>query len=180
MGPLSHLKCCIGRKPEQNKRIWGIGALESKVVRMTGTIAAAIADEQVLEPNSLVGLTRNFIVIRNTEAQSHTILPVSRIATIEVDKRPYPGLLVVAAGVFVMAAAAAFSQEGDGAAIPMGLLGLFLVILYFASRRASVTFVLTSGARETVSGTLRDMSRLVAVMWESQPMWSQQLAKLQL
>src|SRR5579884_1350953 len=115
---------------------------------MTGTVAGAIGDEPVLEVNSLAEVTLNFVVIRNSDRQSHTIVPIAALSGVEVVKKPYQGLLVIACGLFVLAAGASCSKQGDGAAIPMGLLGVFLVILYFASRRASVTFLLRSGATE--------------------------------
>ncbi len=131
---------------------------------MTGTVAGAISDEPVLASNALAEVTPNFIVINNPERQSYTILPISRLTAIELIQKPYPGLLVIASGLFVLAAGASCSKEGDGAAIPMGLLGVFLLILYFASRRGSVTFLLTSGAAETVTGGVREAADLVALV----------------
>lgn len=128
---------------------------------MTGTIAGAISDEQILGPNSLASVTPNFIIVRNSDRQAFTIIPISRLSRIRFEKRPYPGFLVVAGGLFVLAAAAFFSKEGDGAAFPAAFLGTFLLIIYFATRRASVIFILDSGAVETVTGNITEAAALV-------------------
>ena len=135
---------------------------------MTGTVAGAIGDEPVLEANSLAEVTLNFVVIRNFERQSHTIIPLAGLSGVEVVKKPYPGLLVIACGLFVLSAGASCSRQGDGAAIPMGLLGVFLVILYFASRRASVTFLLRSGVSETVTGSINEANHLLTLVERAQ------------
>jgi len=135
---------------------------------MTGTIAAAISDEPVLEPNSLASVTSHFIVIRNSHPLSFTIIPISRILGIEVSKKPYPGFLVISGGLFIVAAAAFSSKEGDGAGIPAALLGIFLLIIYFATRRASVLFLLDSGATEAVMGSVGEVTALVRLVGTAQ------------
>jgi hypothetical protein len=85
---------------------------------MTGTVRVAIADEQVLQSNSLVSVTSDFIVIRNSAPQFWTIIPLCRLSRIELIKSPYLGLLATSIGLFVMVAAAFSSKEGDGAGAP--------------------------------------------------------------
>jgi hypothetical protein len=131
---------------------------------MTGTVRVAIADEQVLQPNSLASVTSNFIVIRNSAPQSWTIIPLSRLSRIELIKSPNLGLLATSIGLFVLAAAAFSSKEGDGAGAPIALLGLFLTIAYSTSRKASVTFILDSGAALTVIGSMTEATALVALV----------------
>lgn len=131
---------------------------------LTGTVAAAISDEEVLQPNRLAWVTPHFLIIRNDIRQNHTIIPLTRLEGIDVVKTPYPGLLAIAAGVFIVAAAAFASKQGDGAAIPCGLLGLFLLAVYFGSRRANITFKLDSGVTETTAGTLGEATALIEVI----------------
>jgi hypothetical protein len=131
---------------------------------MTGTVRVAISDEQVLQANSLASVTRNFMVIRDSARPSWTIIPLSRLSKIELIKSPHPGLLVISSGLFVLAAAAFSSKEGDGAGTPLTLLGLFVLIAYAASRKASVTFILDSGAAVTVTGSVTEAIALVALV----------------
>ena len=131
---------------------------------LSGTVAAAISDEEVLSPNHLAWVTPHFLILRNNLRQSHTIIPLIRLIGINVVKTPYSGLLAIAAGVFVIAAAAFASKQGDGAAIPCGLLGVFLLAVYFGSRRANITFTMDSGATETIVGTLGDAAALIRLI----------------
>jgi hypothetical protein len=128
---------------------------------LTGTIAAAICDEQVLKPNRLAWVTQHFLIVRNADRQNHTIIPLARLTGIDLVKTPYSGLLAIAAGVFVIAAAAFASKQGDGAAVPSALLGIFLIAGYFGTRRASISFRLDSGATETMVGTVAEATELV-------------------
>jgi hypothetical protein len=131
---------------------------------LTGTVAAAISDEEVLRPNRLAWVTQHFLILRNAERQNHTIIPLVRLAEINVIKTPYPGLLAIAAGVFIIAAAALASKQGNGAALPCALLGAFLIAAYFGSRRANITFKLDTGATETAIGTLSDAAALIQLV----------------
>jgi hypothetical protein len=131
---------------------------------MTGTVRVAIHDEPVLQSNSLASVTRNFIVIRNSDRQSWTIIPLSRLSRIELVKSPLLGLLATSIGAFVLAAAAFSSKEGEGAGLPMTLVGLFLLIAYSTSRKASVIFILDSGAAVSVIGSVTEARALVALV----------------
>lgn len=131
---------------------------------LTGTVTAAISDEEVLRPNRLAWVTQHFLILRNAERQTHTILPLARLVGINVVKTPYSGLLAVAAGVFLVAAAAFASKQGDGAAVPCALLGAFLMAIYFGSRRANITFRLDTGGTEVISGNLADTEALIQLI----------------
>ncbi|HZS54171.1 MAG TPA: hypothetical protein VFA65_07190 [Bryobacteraceae bacterium] len=131
---------------------------------LTGTVAAAISDEKVLGLIRQAWVTRNFLILRNVASQKHTIIPLTRLASIDVKKTPYSGLLAVAAGIFVVGAAALASRDGDGAALPCLLLGAFLVAIYLGSRRADITFRLDSGAIERAIGTVAEASELVQLI----------------
>jgi hypothetical protein len=73
----------------------------------------------------------------------------------------YPGLLVISAALFLVAAAAYFSKQGGNATVPMAVLGLAFLILYFGSRRAAVIFVVEGELLETIPGTLREAGALI-------------------
>jgi hypothetical protein len=131
---------------------------------LTGTVSGAISEEEVLKPNRLAWVTRHFLITYNGERKAHTIIPLSRLAGIEVVKTPYSGLLAIAAGVFIIAAGAFASKQGDGAAVPCALLGAFLIVTYFVSRRANVSFRLDNGATESITGTLGEADALVRLI----------------
>lgn len=131
---------------------------------LTGTVAAAISDEQILKPNRIAWVTQHFLILRNAERQNHTIIPLVSLMGIDLVKTPYSGLLAIAAGVFIIAAAAFTSKQGDGAAVPCALLGAFLIAVYFGSRRANITFKLDTGATETTCGTLGEATALIQLI----------------
>lgn len=76
-------------------------------------------------------------------------------------KMSYPGLLVIAIALFLIAAAAYYSKQGDGATIPIAVIGVIFVVFYFNSRRASVAFLLEKEVLETVPGSLREASAVI-------------------
>lgn len=131
---------------------------------MTGTISAAISDEPVLLSNSFGSVTPNFLISRNTRTHAFTIIPISHIVSIEMVKKPYPHLLVIAGGLFVVAGASFSSKEGDGAGFPFAILGCFFVLMYFSSRRAIVTLVLDSGSKEIITGSIKEAVALIELL----------------
>src|SRR5450631_4463425 len=152
-------------KSSNRVRIWPVtvGLIRGSNNRMTGTVSAAISDEQVLRPNPLASVTRNYIVVRTSD-HSTTIIPLSRVSGIRRINKRYPALLVVSIAVLVIAAAAFSSKEGAGAPLPIALIGLFLFWLYFELRKATVTLFLDSGAAETITGGLAEGKALVALI----------------
>jgi hypothetical protein len=131
---------------------------------LTGTVAAAIADEEVLRPNRLAWVTQHFLIIRNVDRQTHTIIPLVRLKGIEVVKTPYSGLLAIVAGLFIVAAGAFASKQGNGAALAFFLIGAFLLAAYFGSRRANITFKLDTGGIEVTSGTTGEAAALIQLV----------------
>jgi hypothetical protein len=131
---------------------------------MTGTVRAAISDEQVLQPNSLASVSSNYIVIRNRDRRSTTIIPLARVAEIRGTYNRYPVLLVISVGVLLMAAAAVSSKEGGRAPMPLALVGLCLLWLYFDSRKAVITLVLDSGSTETITGRPHEAQALITLI----------------
>ena len=131
---------------------------------LTGTVAAAISDEEILQPNRLAWVTPHFLIIRRADRQNHTIIPLAHLVAIEVVKTPYSGLLAIVAALFIISAAAFASKQGDGAAIPAALLGAFLTAIYFGSRRATITFKLDSGGTETASGPFGEAKALIQLI----------------
>ncbi len=132
--------------------------------RSADTIIDALSDEEILYAHSLATLTRNWIIIPDPTRRSQTILPLARLSEVRAVKVSYPGLLVIASGLFVMAAAAFCSKEGSGAGLPIGLVGIGSLIAYFVSHRAWVAFTVGSAVTNTVSGTHKAADELATVV----------------
>ena len=119
-------------------------------------IIPALADEEVLYTNSLGSVISNWVIVPASSRHSQTILALSRISEIKIVRFTHPGLLVIAGAMFLVAAAALFSKDGEGAELPAALLGMLFVIAYFGSRRAAVLFALGSESFESMHGSFAD------------------------
>lgn len=128
---------------------------------MPDTLIAALSGEEVLHSSSLATVATSCVVIRTATARSRTIVSLARISRLETIKTTYPALLAIAAGLFLMAAAAYYSKDGGAAQFPLGALGLFFVVAYFVSRKACVVFWMGYESVQTVNGGLRDAATLI-------------------
>ena len=128
---------------------------------MPQTILAALSGEQVLLSNSLATVATTCVVIRDPDGRSNTIISLHRIAATRTIKTSVPGFLVVASGLFLVAAAAHYSKDGGSADIPIALLGLAFVVAYLVSRRASIALEVGRETIETASGSLGEAAALV-------------------
>jgi hypothetical protein len=128
---------------------------------MSNAILDALPDEPVLQTNSLATVTPTFVVVRTARGPAHNIISVSSVTDLRRAKTTYPGLLVIAAALFLIAAAAYSSKQGANAAIPMAIFGLAFVVFFFGSRRAAVIFFVDGEAIETVPGSFREAAALM-------------------
>ena len=128
---------------------------------MPNAILAALSSDEVLQSRLSAVLTADYVVVTSPKGGSHIVISLERLSEIRTIKTTYPGLLVIASGSFLIAAAAYCSKQGDGAALPAALVGLLFVIAYFCSQRASIAFIVDGESTETASGGLRDAAALV-------------------
>ncbi|MBV9611876.1 MAG: hypothetical protein JO091_05360 [Acidobacteriaceae bacterium] len=119
-------------------------------------IIPALSDESIFYSNSLGAVLSNWIIIPGSDGHSQTILAIRRISEVKVVRFSHPGLLVIAGGLFLVAAAALRSKDGEGAEIPSALLAALFVLGYVGSRRASVSFALGADSVETMRSALSD------------------------
>lgn len=132
---------------------------------MADSVLVALCGEQIRHSNSMATVTANCIVINNSSGESKTIVSLSRVLGVNRNKTSYPALLVISCGLFLLAAAAAYSPEGTDAALPMAILGMLFVFGYTASRKASVVFSIDSGRPiETVQGSVTEAAALVSAV----------------
>jgi hypothetical protein len=122
---------------------------------MTGTVLAALSGEEVVLSGPLGIVTTNFVIVKSTQSHSQIILALNRVTEIKTIRMSYPGLLVISTGLFIVAAAAMSSKEGNGAGLPIALLAFGFLFGYVGSRRGLVAFLCGPEITETVSGTLR-------------------------
>ncbi len=105
-------------------------------------------------------VTTGCVVIRNPSTASETAISLSRLSDLQTVKNSYPGLLVIASGLSVVAAAAFCSKEGDGAGIPTAVLSATFVAGYFFSRKVAIKFMVDSESTQTTFGTPRAANNL--------------------
>ena len=127
-------------------------------------ILTALSDERLLFDNPLATITDHCVIVRTTEQQAHTLLPLGRISSLKKVQTSRPAFLAIAAGLFLIAAAAQASKESDGATIPIALFGVCAVIAFFVSRRAAVAFILDGERTQTEFGGLRQASALISAI----------------
>ena len=127
---------------------------------MPNTILTALSSEEILQSSLSAVVTTDFVMVTNPKG-TQIVISLERLSEIKRIKTTYPGLLVIASGAFLIAAAAYCSKEGDGAALPAALIGLAFVIAYFWSQRASIAFVVDGESTETPSGSLREAAALL-------------------
>ncbi|MBV8550094.1 MAG: hypothetical protein JOY54_02260 [Acidobacteriaceae bacterium] len=131
---------------------------------MPNDILTCLSDEDVVEANALATVTRRCIVLRNPARHSQTVIFLCRLSAVKSVRSSYPGFLVIAVGLFLIAAAAIASKNGHEAFLPVALLALGFVIAFLGTRRGSVCFVVGSERMETISGSLKDAATIAAAV----------------
>ncbi len=137
---------------------------------MVNQIVSALSEDEIVHSNVLATVTRNCVIIPNPDGHAQTVIALSRVSSVRSVKSSYPGFLVIAGALGLIAAAAACSKDGHGAAWPVGLLGFGFAIAYIGTRRGSVSLSVGSGSSETVetmSGSLRDAAAIVAAIQDA-------------
>lgn len=132
------------------------------MLQPANTLIDALSDDEIVYANPLATVTRNWIVIPQSSGHSHTLLALARVTEVRAVKISYPGLLVVASGLFVLAAAALSSKQGGGAGIPIALVGAVSAIAYKLTHRAWVAFIIGSSVAETGPGSHEQADELAA------------------
>ena len=139
-------------------------------------ILAAVSGEQIVLSNSLATVATRCVVIRDGNGKSQTILSLAGITAMRTERVSYPGLLVVACGVLLIAAAAHASKDGGSADLPLVIVALLFVVFYLATRKAAVIFLSGLEKKPTVFGTPREAASLVRAVKQAQASFSETLA----
>jgi hypothetical protein len=125
------------------------------------SILEALPGDRILQSNALATVTTNCLIIIRSDDHSQTIIPIAHLAGIGTAKTTYPGLLVVSAACFLIAAGAYCSKQEGQAAIPAALLGLLFLFAYVAHRRVAVSFTTQSDKTITQEGSTREAAALI-------------------
>jgi len=128
----------------------------------------ALSDEHVVRSNSVAIVTRNWIILPDADSHSQTILAISRVEDLKIIRTTYPGLIVIAAALFLLAAAAFSSKEGNGAGLPIALVGFFFLVGYIGSRRACVAFTVGKETAYSINGSPSEASAVVKAVHSAQ------------
>jgi hypothetical protein len=132
---------------------------------MADQLLDSLSGEDVLQSNSIATVTAAWVLVKNPDRHKRVVLSLHSIHSVRRVRTTYPGLLVIASAVSLIAAAAAYSKEGNGAGIPLGIVAAIFGLVYVASRRGSVCFEVEGEEFCTVNGTLteaRDIADAVA------------------
>src|SRR5690242_18425794 len=127
---------------------------------MANTIIGALTADVAQKSYLMTTVTTGCVVVRDPSAASETAISLSRLSEVQTVRTSYPGLLVIASGLSVVAAAAFCSKEGDGAGIPTAVMSASFVAGYFLSRKAALKFVVDSEITQTAFGSPRAASNL--------------------
>jgi hypothetical protein len=131
-------------------------------------IAAALGGEPIIASNSLAALTTSFLVIRNSDDRSLTILSLLRVSGLKILKAGHLIPLAMSGGLSVVSAAALCSREGDGASVPAALLAFLLLLRYWTSRRAAIRFYVKSEAVQSVYGAVAEAASMITAIQRAQ------------
>ncbi len=130
-------------------------------VKHTDPVKTALAAEEILHENSLATVTKNYIVVRRRDLRAQAIIRLPQITKLKRIVTTNPGYLVIAAAIYLLAAAAALSKQGDKAGLPFAALATIFVAVYFVTRRAAVVFVADGQITETSLGTFSEAAAVV-------------------
>ncbi len=128
---------------------------------MGDSVISALSGERVLKENSLATVTNHCVVVRIPNGRSRAIISLERISKATRVITSYPGLLVIAGGLFLIAAAAHLSKDGGAADLPAAILGALFVVAYLVSRTACVALEVDGETIDTVRGSLGEAAAVV-------------------
>lgn len=128
---------------------------------MHNNVLAAVSSERIVQSRLSVVVTEECVVVPSFSGQPNTVLSLDSITKIKVVKTSYPSLAVIAASLFLVAAAAASSKQGSGAGLPVGVLATVFLAAYLVLQKARVVFMNGWEATQTISGSFAEAADLI-------------------
>jgi len=128
---------------------------------MDDAILNILAGETVVHANPLAIVTRKYLVVRDEVRGAQEIIGFQSIRAMRKVNSTNPALLAISAGLFTIAAAAYSSHEAYEVSGAVGLIGLFFVLGYFSTRRATVLLLLEDQRIESRKGSYREAISII-------------------
>jgi hypothetical protein len=128
---------------------------------MDDALVNALMGETVVHSNPIATVTRNCLVVRYDARRAQAIISLQSIKGMRKVNFTNPALLVIAAGLFTIAAAAYSSHEGYEVSGALSAVGLLFLLSYFLTRRATVLFLLENQNIESKSGSYREATSII-------------------
>lgn len=135
---------------------------------MADPLVASLAGEEIVESNSLAIVTTGWVIVRPVRNRARVVLSLDSITNMQRVRTSHPGLLVIASGLILIAAAAYYSKDSSPAAVPIAVLGLFFAAAFWGTRRSSVVFHAEQERVETGLGSFGEASELVRAVTTAQ------------
>ncbi len=131
---------------------------------MQDVVFASINSERVVQSKLSVIVTEECVVVPAFSGQPNTVLSLAVISQMKIVKSYHPSLIVISAGLFLLAAAASASRDGAGMGLPIGIVGLVFLVAFVVLQKARVVFMNGSEATQTVNGSFTEVADLVAAV----------------
>jgi len=128
---------------------------------MNDAIVNALMGETVVHANPIATVTRNCLIVRYDTRNAQAIIALQSIKGMRKVNFTSPALLVIAAGLFTIAAAAYASHEGYEVSGVLTAIALLFLLAYFLTRRATVLFLLENQNIESKRGSYREATSII-------------------
>jgi hypothetical protein len=115
----------------------------------------------VVHANTIATVTRNCLVVRYDARRAQAIISLKSIKGMRKVNFTNPALLVIAAGLLLIAAAAYASHEGYEVSSALAAVALLFLLAYFLTRRATVLFLLENQNIESKRGSYREATSII-------------------
>jgi hypothetical protein len=128
---------------------------------MDDAIVNSLMGETVVHSNPIATITRNCLVVRYDARRAQAIIGLQSIHGMRKINFTNPALLVISAGLLLIAAAAYSSHEGYEVSCAMACISLLFIVGYFLTRRATVLFLLENQSIESKRGSYREATSII-------------------
>ena len=117
--------------------------------------------ETVVHANPLATVTRNCLIVRDEMRRTQSVINIGSIRQIQRVNTTNDPLLVIAAGLFTIAAACYSSHQGTQVSAGIALIGAFFIFAYFSTRRAAIQCVMDDQTIESRRGSYREATSIL-------------------
>ncbi len=112
-------------------------------------------------------ITDNWIVVREAGARSQMVIALESVVDVEILKTANVGRVVCGLSCLIVACAAAFSHESDGAVLPFSMVGLGLSFVAHNTRKGAVALTTNGDQVRTAFGSLAEAATVFTAVRSS-------------